>query len=100
MAGPNNATCSDNPDPQFLIILLRHASKCDVDLARAWRIARARFDRYTRIPFKIRLTKPKMRGTFRDFSVMSKICSITGSRAIRGSVIHRRGMAKKKGGVG
>ena len=31
---------------------------------------------------------------------MSRICSITGSRAVRGSVIHRRGMAKKKGGVG
>ena len=31
---------------------------------------------------------------------MSKICIITGARATRGSVIHRRGMAKKKGGVG
>jgi large subunit ribosomal protein L28 len=31
---------------------------------------------------------------------MSKICIITGSRVTRGSVIHRRGMAKKKGGVG
>jgi large subunit ribosomal protein L28 len=31
---------------------------------------------------------------------MSKICRITGARATRGSVIHRRGMAKKKGGVG
>jgi large subunit ribosomal protein L28 len=31
---------------------------------------------------------------------MSKICRITGSRVTRGSVIHRRGMAKKKGGVG
>ena len=33
-------------------------------------------------------------------SAMSKVCSITGSSAARGSVIHRRGMAKKKGGVG
>jgi large subunit ribosomal protein L28 len=41
-----------------------------------------------------------MRGTFRDFSVMSKVCSITGSRSSRGSIIRRRGMAKKKGGVG
>ena len=32
--------------------------------------------------------------------VMSKVCTITGSRATRGSIIHRRGMAKKKGGVG
>ena len=31
---------------------------------------------------------------------MSRMCGITGSRAARGSVIHRRGMAKKKGGVG
>jgi large subunit ribosomal protein L28 len=31
---------------------------------------------------------------------MSRVCSITGSRPARGSVIHRRGMAKKKGGVG
>jgi large subunit ribosomal protein L28 len=31
---------------------------------------------------------------------MSRVCTITGSRAKRGSVIHRRGMAKKKGGVG
>jgi large subunit ribosomal protein L28 len=29
-----------------------------------------------------------------------KVCNITGSRAVRGSVIHRRGLAKKKGGVG
>ena len=31
---------------------------------------------------------------------MSKICAITGSKPTRGSEIHRRGMAKKKGGVG
>ena len=31
---------------------------------------------------------------------MSRVCTITGSRVTRGSVIHRRGMAKKKGGVG
>ena len=31
---------------------------------------------------------------------MSIVCSITGSRVTRGSIIHRRGMAKKKGGVG
>ena len=31
---------------------------------------------------------------------MSRICNITGSRATRGSIIHRRGLAKKKGGVG
>lgn len=31
---------------------------------------------------------------------MSKVCKITGSKVTRGSIIHRRGMAKKKGGVG
>lgn len=31
---------------------------------------------------------------------MSKVCSITNAKASKGSVIHRRGMAKKKGGVG
>jgi large subunit ribosomal protein L28 len=31
---------------------------------------------------------------------MSQVCIITGSKPTRGSVIHRRGMAKKKGGVG
>jgi large subunit ribosomal protein L28 len=36
----------------------------------------------------------------RPLTTMAKVCSITGSRPSRGSVIHRRGMAKKKGGVG
>ena len=40
------------------------------------------------------------RNLARFVSLMSKFCRITGSRATRGSVIHRRGMAKKKGGVG
>ena len=31
---------------------------------------------------------------------MSKVCSITGARPTRGHVIHRRGLAKKKGGIG
>ena len=31
---------------------------------------------------------------------MSRICVITGSKPTRGCEIHRRGMAKKKGGVG
>ncbi|HEY5752948.1 MAG TPA: 50S ribosomal protein L28 [Chthoniobacterales bacterium] len=31
---------------------------------------------------------------------MPRTCSITGAKASRGSIIHRRGMAKKKGGVG
>ncbi|MDQ6622227.1 MAG: 50S ribosomal protein L28 [Verrucomicrobiota bacterium] len=31
---------------------------------------------------------------------MSKVCSITGAKVSRGSIIRRRGMAKKKGGVG
>ena len=31
---------------------------------------------------------------------MSRVCAITNAKVSRGSVIHRRGMAKKKGGVG
>jgi len=31
---------------------------------------------------------------------MSKVCSITQAKTSRGHVIHRRGLAKKKGGVG
>ena len=52
--------------------------------------------------FKIPLTDPPERASLRLFfrRVMSKVCSITGSKVSRGSIIHRRGMAKKKGGVG
>src|ERR1700737_262565 len=39
-------------------------------------------------------------GSLRRGSDMSRVCSITGAKPTRGSVIHRRGMAKKKGGVG
>ena len=31
---------------------------------------------------------------------MSRVCSITGAKPSKGHVIHRRGLAKKKGGVG
>ena len=31
---------------------------------------------------------------------MSKVCMITGARPSKGHVIHRRGLAKKKGGIG
>lgn len=31
---------------------------------------------------------------------MSQVCSITHAKPSRGSVIHRRGLAKKKGGIG
>jgi len=31
---------------------------------------------------------------------MSRTCQITGARPSRGSRIHRRGLAKKKGGIG
>lgn len=29
-----------------------------------------------------------------------KVCEITKARPVKGSVIHRRGLAKKKGGIG
>jgi large subunit ribosomal protein L28 len=31
---------------------------------------------------------------------MSRVCSITQAKPSKGSVIHRRGLAKKKGGIG
>jgi large subunit ribosomal protein L28 len=31
---------------------------------------------------------------------MSRVCEITGTKALRGNKIHRRGLAKKKGGIG
>ena len=31
---------------------------------------------------------------------MSRVCTITNAKPSRGSVIHRRGLAKKKGGIG
>jgi large subunit ribosomal protein L28 len=31
---------------------------------------------------------------------MSRVCSITGAKPVRGTKIHRRGLAKKKGGIG
>jgi large subunit ribosomal protein L28 len=48
----------------------------------------------------IRLTSGLKDGRLRGFFCDMKVCHITGSRAVRGSVIHRRGLAKKKGGVG
>lgn len=59
------------------------------------------FDHNTLSLFKNHLTPGDGDITLRPtFSPMAKVCSITGSRVSRGSVIHRRGMAKKKGGVG
>jgi large subunit ribosomal protein L28 len=52
--------------------------------------------------FKNLLTAPATDGSLRPSQnrLMSKVCSITGAKPSRGSIIHRRGMAKKKGGVG
>lgn len=48
----------------------------------------------------IRLTSMLNHGRLCGFFHDMKVCHITGSRTVRGSVIHRRGLAKKKGGVG
>ena len=56
--------------------------------------------RPTRKARMIALTSKLKGGTLRSFFQDMKVCNITGSRAARGSVIHRRGLAKKKGGVG
>ena len=47
-------------------------------------------------PLDLDVQRRQVTPLFRDM----KVCNITGSRAVRGSVIHRRGLAKKKGGVG
>src|ERR1044072_2012553 len=47
-------------------------------------------------PLDLHAQRRQVTRLFRDM----KVCHITGSRAMRGSVIHRRGLAKKKGGVG
>jgi large subunit ribosomal protein L28 len=47
-------------------------------------------------PLDLEVQRPQVTRLFRNM----KVCHITGSRAVRGSVIHRRGLAKKKGGVG
>jgi large subunit ribosomal protein L28 len=39
-------------------------------------------------------------GSSRRGLIMARECSITGAKPAKGHVIHRRGMAKKKGGVG
>ncbi len=31
---------------------------------------------------------------------MSRICTVTGKRRVSGSIIHRRGLTKKSGGIG
>ena len=52
---------------------------------------------------KNRLTRRTTRRTLaapKNTRYMSKVCSITGARPSRGHVIHRRGLAKKKGGIG
>jgi large subunit ribosomal protein L28 len=72
------------------------------DVAVCVAFMRDRFDHEVDLSFKILLTDRDARISLRGFFAidMSKVCTITGSRATRGSVIHRRGMAKKKGGVG
>ena len=74
----------------------------DVDLALRLTIARANFDAIYRCSVQDSFDNRRLGGILcAPFSsIMSKVCDITGSKAMRGSVIHRRGMAKKKGGVG
>lgn len=40
------------------------------------------------------------RALFTKFYSMSRVCDITGAKPLRGHKIHRRGLAKKKGGIG
>ena len=63
------------------------------------------FDQLQRLVFKIHLTqRARPTAAYASFSPrkqqVRRLAVPRGSRATRGSVIHRRGMAKKKGGVG
>jgi large subunit ribosomal protein L28 len=42
----------------------------------------------------------QLAGSSKEDSSMARECSITGAHPAKGHVIHRRGLAKKKGGVG
>ena len=96
----DNVPRSNNSDPQFLITFLSHVF--DVDLAPRLTIARVNFDEIYRRSVQHSFDKLGARGILCALlsSTMSKVCDITGSKSVRGSTIRRRGMAKKKGGVG
>ena len=96
MALAHNFARTDDSDPQLLVIFLTHRKFATRGLEEA------RFDHALARLFKNLLTGWATDDSLRPSQnrVMSKVCSITGSKPSRGSVIHRRGMAKKKGGVG
>ena len=129
VAAPDNLTGSDDADPQFVVISVAHcnllalASRWEThlttvtDCCSTTKIGRSELQvicnlcvmpvslfhrRPTRIWMKESLDRPADRRqlTHLPARLMSKVCSITGSKPTRGSIIHRRGMAKKKGGVG
>jgi large subunit ribosomal protein L28 len=56
------------------------------------------------LPSKIRLDDgikgEDLPGSSPTRVIMARECSITGAKPSKGHIIHRRGMAKKKGGVG
>src|SRR5438477_3917561 len=107
MPGLNDTARAHDPDPQFVITFLSHLfSTTNPPSSRKWRDygATSRHE-YTRIgcsvtPFvSIRVYSWLDRLTIQSwaascapliFTDMSKVCTITGSRPTRGSVIHRR----------
>src|SRR5437868_2639123 len=113
MAGANDVAGSDNANPQLVIVFV-HKLRCELRLtassdgafnSRGARLPSRRVKKFTAAqavtPLRIiHLTRALVRGRLRSFFRDMKVCHITGSRAMRGSVIHRRGLAKKKGGVG
>jgi large subunit ribosomal protein L28 len=38
--------------------------------------------------------------TFNSTNIMARICFVTGKGPTKGSIVHRRGVAKKAGGIG
>jgi large subunit ribosomal protein L28 len=107
MASADNITCSDNTNPQFVIIFLHWLAcedpakpvrlRCELTLTAKNSCAFNHADDWIK---RSLLTCRRKDGRLRGFFQNMKVCHITGSRTRRGSVIHRRGLAKKKGGVG
>jgi hypothetical protein len=65
MTGANDVARANNPDPQFLIILLRHVSNAMSILRNGRPLTRDKFDRAAHLPFKNHLTGASLRGSLR-----------------------------------
>ena len=85
------------PQPMIIVETNRRAVRAERCDGPGGRVLPSRHSRaLASDPLDVHARTRQVTRLFRDM----KVCHITGSRAVRGSVIHRRGLAKKKGGVG